>query len=100
MRVRNVWVCALGVTLAATMACGGGSEPKTESGGPASAGVKVDPATAGNVTGSVVVEGAVPKNAAIKMNADPNCLTAAPGEQMQETYLVGADGKSLGNVFV
>jgi plastocyanin len=101
MRVRNVWVCALGVALAATMACGGGSETaKTESGAAAGAGAKVDPATAGNVTGSVVVEGAVPKNVAIKMNADPNCLTAAPGEQLQETYVVGGDGKSLGNVFV
>ena len=101
MRVRNVWVCALGVMLAATIsACGGGSEPASESAAPAASGAKVDPAPAGNVTGSVVVEGALPKNVAIKMNADPNCLTAAPGTQLQETYLVGGDGKSLGNVFV
>src|SRR5262245_46275862 len=105
MRVRNVWVCALGVALTVTVAaCGGGSEPaKPEAGaaaGAAGGGTKVDPATAANVTGSVVVEGAVPKNAPIRMNADPNCLTAAPGTQLSESFMVGADGKSLANVFV
>jgi plastocyanin len=103
MRVRNVWACALSVTLAATVAaCGGGSQEaaKTDAAPAAAAGMKVDAATAGNVTGSVVIDGAAPKNPQIKMNADPNCLTAAPGVQSQETYVVGADGKSLGNVFV
>ena len=52
------------------------------------------------MTGTVTLDGAAPKNAAIKMNADPVCLREAKGTQMQETYMVGADGKSLGNVFV
>jgi plastocyanin len=35
------------------------------------------------------------------MNADPVCLKQTSGSpQMQETYVVGPDGKTLGNVFV
>jgi plastocyanin len=95
-------VYALSLTLAVTLAaCGGGSQ-ETSSSAPAASptGMKVDPAKAGNVTGTVMVEGAVPKNLPIKMNADPNCLTAAPGTQLGESYVVGSDGKTLGNVFV
>ena len=104
MRLRNVWVYALGLTLAASVAaCGGGSTPATtEAPGaaPAGAGQKVDPATAGNVTGMVVIDGTAPKNDAIKMNADPFCAKANTTPQSQESYMVGSDGKSLANVFV
>jgi plastocyanin len=86
------------------VACGGGGQPASNSAAPAApaaaAGKKVDAATAGNVTGSVVIDGVAPKNLPIKMNADPTCLKEATGTQLQETYIVGADGKSLGNVFV
>jgi plastocyanin len=34
------------------------------------------------------------------MNSDVNCVKAASGPQEQETFKVGSDGKSLGNVFV
>src|SRR5258706_11548276 len=109
MRLRNVWVYGLSLTLAATvLGCGGGSQGTSNtSGTPASpagapAGMKVDPATAGNVTGMVTIDGVAPKNQPIKMNADPVCVkeNSAAGPQMQETYVVGADGKALGNVFV
>jgi plastocyanin len=105
MRLRNVWVYALGLTLAASVAaCGGGSAPaSTDSaaGGAApAAGQKVDPATAGNVTGMAMIDGTAPKNEPIKMNADPYCAKANATPQFQETYMVGADGKSLENVFV
>jgi plastocyanin len=63
-------------------------------------GQKVDPATAGSVKGTVSVDGAVPKNEPIKMNADPVCVTQNKSPQFQEAYEVGADGKSLANVFV
>jgi plastocyanin len=87
---------------ASVAACGGGSSEPENTIAPASApaGMKVDPATAGDVTGLVVIEGTAPKNEPIKMNADPTCLKQAPGAQLQETFLVGSDGKSLGNVFV
>ena len=35
-----------------------------------------------------------------RMNADPVCAKSVTTPQKMETYMVGADGKSLGNVFV
>jgi plastocyanin len=101
MVLRNLRVATLGVSLAATIACGGGSqstsqEPAAPAGAPA--GQKVDMATAGEVKGVVTLEGAAPKNEPIKMNADPVCVKANSSPQFQETYSV-ADGK-LANVFV
>jgi plastocyanin len=92
------------LTVAASVAaCGGGGQETTSApaaSASAPAGQKVDPATAGDVTGTVVLDGTAPKNEAIKMNADPICLKQASGTQTQETYMVGPDGKALGNVFV
>jgi plastocyanin len=94
------------MALAASMAaCGGGQETANTSGTPSApaatpAGQKVDTATAGSVKGTVALDGTVPKNEAIKMNADPVCMREAKGTQTQETYIVGSDGKTLGNVFV
>jgi hypothetical protein len=105
MRVRNAWVGLLGMALATTLACGGSQETSNKSGEPSSpaatpAGMKVDIANAGSVKGVASVDGAVPTNQAIKMNADPVCMKENKDPQFQETYQVGADGKSLGNVFV
>jgi plastocyanin len=90
------------VTLATSLvACGGGSEESSmTTTAPAAPGAqKVDSATAGDVTGTVTLTGPAPKNEPIRMNADPVCVKEAKGPQMQETFVVGADGK-LGNVFV
>jgi plastocyanin len=106
MRLRNLWVYGLGLTLATSVvACGGGSqETSNTSAAPATSGAaggqKVDPATAGDVKGTVMLDGVAPKNEAIRMNADPVCVREAKGTQTQETYIVGSDGKTLGNVFV
>jgi plastocyanin len=104
MRLRNIWVSTLGLALAASVvACGGSKEASSTStpeAGTAASGQKVDMATAGDVKGTVTVDGAVPKNEPIKMNADPVCMKANKDPQFQETYMVGSDGKSLGNVFV
>ena len=105
MRLRSVLIFGLGLMVAASVAaCGGGGSESTSTSTPAASsapgGQKVDPATAGDVTGSVVFDGTAPKNEPIRMNADPTCLKQATGEQTQETYAVGADGKSLANVFV
>ena len=105
MRLRNVWVGALGLALAATVtACGGGTdEAPASSTAPATAatagGARVDPATAGNVNGMVAFNGAAPKNEPIRMNADPICVKENKGEQLQQTFVVGSDG-ALANVFV
>src|SRR4249920_3508326 len=103
MRLRNTWVGLLGLALATTLACGGGSsetKPADAAAAPAAGGggSKVDPATAGDVKGVVAFEGTAPKNEPIKMNADPVCVKANTTPQEQETYVV-TDGK-LANVFV
>jgi len=105
MRLRNVWVCALGLSLAVSVAACGGSGTSSTSGSTSSpagtpAGQKVDSATAGNINGMVTIDGTAPKNEAIKMNADPVCQKENTTPQFQETYMVGSDGKSLANVFV
>ena len=85
MRVRKVQVLALGLTLAASIACGGGSEPAPQATAEPSAagGQKVDPANAGTVSGMVMLEGTAPKNEPIRMNADPVCVKTAQGPQFR-----------------
>jgi len=105
MRLRNAWVGFLGMTLAATVVACGGGEPSNKSADASSpsatpAGQRVDTATAGTVKGVVMIDGVVPKNEPIKMNADPVCVTANKTPQAQESYIVSSDGKTLGNVFV
>lgn len=112
MRLRNVRVSARGLfvvmTLAASVsACGGGNEtsnrsaePSAPAAGVPAAGMKVDASTAGSVTGTVTLDGMAPKNEPVRMNADPVCVKEAKGPQFQESYVVGDDGKSLGNAFV
>ena len=104
MRLRTTWVSVLGLALAASVAaCGGGEKPASAPAESAATGggQKVDPATAGELNGMVMLDGTAPKNEAIKMNADPYCVTANKTPQFQEAYMVdGGDGKSLANVFV
>ena len=105
MRLGNVRVLTLGLALAVTMACGGSQETSSTSAAPdspagAPAGMKVDASKAGNVTGTVLIDGVAPKNLPIKMNADPVCVKEASGTQLAETFVVSSDGKNLGNVFV
>lgn len=93
----------LGVLLGVlTTACGGGSEAPhtTQATASAPGAQRIDPTTAATISGVVTLDGVAPENAPIRMNADPMCLRIAKGEQFQETYKVGADGKALGNVFV
>ena len=103
MFLRRFWVAVLVLMLAGALgavACGGKKEeaPATSpAGGPGAQ--KVDESTAGKVTGKAVLDGTAPKNAAIKMNADPFCMREAKGPQTQEYYIVG-EGGALQNVFV
>jgi plastocyanin len=102
MRLRNVcvgWTAAAALAASVT-ACGGSKEASNTVAEPVGGGPKVDTATAGEVKGSVAVDGAVPKNDPIKMNADPVCVRENTTPQFQETYEVGSDGKALANVFV
>ena len=81
MRLRSMWISALALGLAVTLvACGGGNkEPSaTPEGAAAGGGQKVDPATAGEISGVVSFDGVAPSNAPIKMNADPVCVKENP----------------------
>jgi hypothetical protein len=99
VRARNVWRSCLGCFILMAMACGGRSQPPQEGSGTSTESPqKVDPSTAGEIAGTVTLEGSVPKNAPIKMNADPVCLRENQTPQFQETYEVNGD--ALGNVFV
>ena len=100
-KVQGYAVALALVGVAATAACGGGQEtaPATSAEPVAPAEAVVDEATAGSVTGKVVLEGAPGRNDAIRMNADPVCVRENKGAQMQEFFVVG-EGGSLGNVFV
>jgi len=105
MFARATRVSIVAGVIAISVACGGSKEPSTRSSEPSAPGAtpaeqRVDPATAGEIHGVVTFEGAVPRNEPIKMNSDPVCETEATVPQFQDTYIVGDDGKTLGNVFV
>jgi plastocyanin len=86
-------VCALA-------GCGSDSSKSPKPSSPAAApdAKKVDPKTAGTISGKVVLEGTPPKNPIIKMSSDPACVSANKGDFAAETYIVDKGG--LENVFV
>lgn len=93
-----VFVLSFGVA-----ACGGGTNepaqaPATQEPAAAPA-TTVDPATAATVSGKINLEGALPANAPIRMNADPACVAANKGKTTTQETFVG-EGGALGNVFV
>ena len=82
-------------------ACGGSNQsesPKPSSPAAASAGQKVDPATAGTISGKVAFDGDVPKLPMIQMGSDPACASAHKDGAPAQTYVVENGG--LDNVFV
>ena len=98
MRLRNIWVSALGVTLAVSLVACGGKKEETAPADSAAGGQKVDAATAGEVNVLVSFDGVAPANEPIRMTADPVCVMENTTPQTQETYQVA--GGKLGNVFV
>jgi hypothetical protein len=83
---------------AAIAACGGsdaGRSAQPAAAKPAPDAKRVDPATAGTISGRVVLEGPVPESPKIKMTSDPACGTS---EMRAESFVV--DNGGLKNVFV
>lgn len=76
-------------------ACGGTGAPPAQD-APGATAQRVDPATAGSVTGRVVFEGTPPQNSLVRMSGDPQCRNE--GEVRFENYVVTDGG--LDNVFV
>ena len=94
-RIYKTLACVL--VLAGLTACGSDSSKSAQPASPAAApdAKKVDTATAGNITGKVMIDGTPPENPVIKMGSDPACGSA---EVRAESYVV--DNGSLQNVFV
>ena len=78
---------------------GGGEEAATPEEAAAVEYVKVDPATAGSLSGKVTLDGKAPSNPRINMSAEPDCAGLHSGPVHAEVALVG-DGGALANVFV
>jgi plastocyanin len=72
---------------------------KTEAKAPPPAYFKVDPATAGTVTGTIHYTGKKPKSKPIDMSGDPACVEAHHGKAIDESLVVGKT-VGLANVFV
>ena len=82
--------------LAAAAACGG---QKEEAPGASAANTKpVDHAKTGTVVGRVTIDGTVPPNPPLKLEADPYCAQQNPNGAVSENFVVDAGG--LENVFV
>jgi len=86
--------------VALLFACGGGGE-ETSSAPAATAApaVKVDPATAGTVSGTITLDGDAPEMTKIQMAADPNCARLHSSDVLNEFVVVG-EGGTLANAFV
>jgi plastocyanin len=78
---------------AALLSACNGAAPQQEP--PKAVANPVDPATAGNVTGHVTLQGTAPANEPIKTKSDPNCKVPIA----TQSYVVARDG-ALANVFV
>lgn len=99
----GMYPLAIGVFALAITGCGGNKQESTDNtAAPAAgapAGKSVDPATAGEVTGSVKLDGAAPKMKAINMAAEPSCSKARTSPAMSEEVVTG-DAGALANVVV
>ena len=100
MQHRTLWAFASALALVVAVACGGGgSDAPAEMAEPAAPpAAAIDPASLGNVTGAITLEGTPPAAEPIRMNSDPVCARESP-DAMTQYYVVG-DGGELGNVFV
>ena len=92
---------AIGAFAFVMTGCGGNKEATTETAPAANApaGKTVDAATAGEVTGSVKLDGAAPKMKGISMAAEPACSKARTAPATSEEVITG-DGGALANVVV
>jgi plastocyanin len=76
--------------------CGGGGQEAPQAAPAASAvTTPIDPATAGNINGTITLQGTPPPEKTVKTASDPNCKDPVT----TESYIVGQGG-TLQNVFV
>jgi len=99
----GMYSLAVGMFAMAITGCGGKKEESSDNtaapAASAPAGKTVDAATAGEVTGSVKLDGAAPKMKAINMAAEPSCAKGRTTPATSEEVITG-DGGALANVVV
>jgi len=97
----GMYLLAIGAFAFVMTGCGGKKDESAETPAPASApaGKTVDAATAGEVTGSVKLDGAAPKMKTISMAAEPACTKGHTGPVTSEEVVTGDKG-ALANVVV
>ena len=96
MQQRTLWK-AIPVLAMMAAACGGGDGGGENPTAAPAAAPAFDPATAGNISGMVMIDGEMPAAEELTMNSDPVCAMSAT-DTMSNTF-VGSNGH-LGNVFV
>lgn len=103
MRIRrSVHFCSLCCVVAFMLGCSGKkkTEPATtHAPQPAVSYFKVDPDTAGTITGTVRYTGKRPARKLIDMSEDPACVEAHHGKAYDESLIVGSKG-ALANAFI
>jgi len=95
-RILRAFAATLVIVIAA--ACGGSDTPTEVAESAAPAVPAFDPATAGNVIGTITLEGTPPAAEQIRMSSDPVCVAESTSSETE--YFVVSDTGGLGNVFV
>ncbi len=104
MQSKMFSLVALGSFLFLTVSCGGGDKaaeapPAGEPAEKKVEGKTPDLSQAGSITGKVSFEGVPPKNARIRMDADPVCIKQHSDKVYSDAVIVNENG-TLSNVFV
>ncbi|MBO0798768.1 MAG: hypothetical protein J2P31_08080 [Blastocatellia bacterium] len=81
------------------MACRGAQPANQTATAPAAEWFKVDPSTAGSLSGKVLFDGKKPQPKKIDMDEDPLCAKQHPNAVFDENIIVNGNG-TLSNVFV
>jgi plastocyanin len=97
MVLKHLRALVAAAAVAGAAAACGGSAPAPAQAPPADA-KRVDPATAGSITGKVSYDGPAPQNPIAKLDSDPACAREHPNGMALDTVLVANGG--LENVFV
>jgi hypothetical protein len=100
LRVLNLGCLCCAIAL--TVGCSGKGkteQPPTPAAAPTPSFYKVDPATAGSITGTLRYSGKRPTPKLINMSEDPACVEAHHGKAYDESLVVSPKGM-LGNAFI
>lgn len=98
----RMYTIAIGAFALVITGCGGKKEETSEAPAPAAsapAGKTVDPATAGELTGTVKLDGTPPKMKNISLAAEPSCAKALTAPLTSEEVVTG-DAGALANVVI